>query len=277
MDPVDTIIFSKDRACQLDALLRSIHDHAESRLEGGRWLVIYTCSDDSFSRAYDRLRETDCARGFEFLDQRAEKRSFKEIVMATMEQDLARDAWRMFLVDDDVIKTDWPEGGPMELLGRDAELACVSLRMCPRFDYSYTLDKPLARPRFDRQRRWKWRKAAGDWGYPMSLDGHVFRAPELFELARGLEFANPNSFEAALARKPLSHRPRMVCYDEAILVNLPLNLVQSQWRNRHAEHGPDAATLNQAYLEGRRIDLAPIYALRDNRAPHHEMAIGFEE
>ena len=40
--------------------------------------------------------------------------------------------------------------------------------------------------------------------------------------------------------------------------------------------GQDAATLNRAYLEGRRIDLAPIFALADTRAPHHEMEIRFE-
>ena len=58
---------------------------------------------------------------------------------------------------------------------RDPEIACLSLRMCPRMDYSYALDTITGIPPFEDGTTWRWPEAEGDWGYPMSLDGHVFR------------------------------------------------------------------------------------------------------
>ena len=162
----------------------------------------------------------------------------------------------------------------MGVLARDRKVACVSLRMCRRYDYCYTMDIPTPPPRLDRHRRWKWRKSKGDWGYPMSLDGHVFRYADVLPILRQIDFRTPNTLENELARNPLVHRPRMVCYEEAVVINLPVNIVQADWANRAGEtHGADTARMNREYLAGRRVDLAPIYALRANRSCHHEMPI----
>ena len=51
---------------------------------------------------------------------------------------------------------------------------------------------------------WHWMGMEGDWGYPMSLDGHIFRTAEIAPLLEHLDYRNPNVLEAALARRPLT-------------------------------------------------------------------------
>src|SRR5438093_12235405 len=111
----------------------------------------------------------------------------------------------------------------------------------------------------------------GDWGYPMSLDGHVFRTAEIRPLLERLDYVNPNALEAALAAAPLPH-PKVTCFDVARIVNVPDNRVQDTARNRHAGGSP--ALLAGGFLAGRRLDLEPFDGLR---APsvHHEMPLRF--
>ena len=182
--------------------------------------------------------------------------------------------WCMFLVDDMIFKTLWSvDGGkPMRYLKANPNVLCLSLRMCPRYDYCYAenrIVKPPARALFG---RWNWCKASGDWGYPMSLDGHVFRHGDIFPLVQQIEFRNPNTFEIALNSNRIKARPLMTCYAELVVVNLPVNRVQNDYNNRAGEEcGVTVEELNALFLAGKRVNLAPIYALKDNRGCHHEL------
>jgi len=77
----------------------------------------------------------------------------------------------------------------------------------------------------------------------MSLDAHIFRTPQLASLVLSLEFSNPNSFEGALAIHCSDPKNgcagRMSSHEDAVVVNLPVNLVQTHWTsNRHMDDGP---------------------------------------
>lgn len=63
----------------------------------------------------------------------------------------------------------------------------------------------------------------------------------------------------------------MTCYAE---LNLPVNGVQNEHDNRAGEeHGVSAEELNKSFLSGKRVNLAPIYALTNNRGCHHELPL----
>jgi hypothetical protein len=50
--------------------------------------------------------------------------------------------------------------------------------------------------------------------------------------------------------------------------------VQNEFRNRAAEkYGVSAEELNASFLAGKRVSLAPIYALKENRGCHHELPL----
>lgn len=134
--------------------------------------------------------------------------------------------------------------------------------MHPGITHCYPTRQNTPPPPLDSEGTWAWRGALGDWGYPMSLDAHVFRTAELAKMAIALEFANPNLFEvtapaspSALPVWPIPKSPplaptltrgsssqtalailcsgegagcasRMSSYAEAVVINLPVNLVQ---------------------------------------------------
>lgn len=274
MEQVNTIIFSKDRAAQLDALLRSIAEKVERWRERGQCTVIYTASTPEFARGYEIVRAAH-PQGVEFINETGGP-GFKPLVERAMARQRAANNARlcMFLVDDIIFKSAWSADGgkPLARLLGDPRVLCLSLRMCHRYDFCYAKNKPQKVPFWSRFGRWKWIGARGDWGYPMSVDGHIFRYEDMLPLVERLDFRHPNSFEAALAGNAIKTRPLMTCYREAVIVNLPVNRVQDDFKNRAGEqHGISAEDLNRLFLEGKRVDLAPVYALNDNRGCHHEM------
>jgi hypothetical protein len=139
-------------------------------------------------------------------------------------------------------------------------------------DYSYPADLHSGPPNFEDGTVWRWRGLDGDWGYPMSLDGHVFRTAELRPLIESIEFKNPNTLEQALALSPLPS-PKLVCLPEAVVANIPANRVQTMNENRHT--GGTTERLNSMFLSGARLDLEPLAGLRSN-APHTPVALRWE-
>jgi len=278
MDLLNVIIFSKDRAAQLDALLRSIRERVEGWEKRSIWSVIFASSTPEFADGYEIVRGEHRSGALEFIDETSRRDGFRSIVIETMQrQHQANGApWCMFLVDDLVFKTPWPlDGGkPMQRLRADPRVLCVSLRMCPRYDYCYPLNRRMKPPVMTLFGRWSWRNASGDWGYPMSLDGHIFRYNDIFPLVQQIEFKNPNTFENKLSQNCIATRPLMTCYSESVVVNLPVNRVQNEYGNRAGEkYGVSADQLNASFLAGKRVSLAPIYSLKENRSCHHELPL----
>ncbi len=278
MDSVNVIIFSKDRATQLDALLRSIRERVEGWEKRSLWSVVFASSTPEFAKGYDIVCAEHRSGALEFIDERSHSGGFKSIVLETMQRQHQVNGapWCMFLVDDMVFKTTWSlDGGkPMRRLKEDPRVLCLSLRMCPRYDYCYAENRPVKPPFMALFGRWNWCKAGGDWGFPMSVDGHVFRYDDIFPLVQQIEFKSPNTFERGLKRNRIKARPLMTCYAESVVVNLPVNRVQNEYDNRAGEeHGVSAEELNTSFLSGKRVNLAPIYALTNNRGCHHELPL----
>ena len=263
---LDVVIFSKDRACQLDLLLNSI----ERRVADWReWniQVLYTFSTPAFGTAYDEVWAAH--PGFRYVCERDRREGFRELTLALV----GERPYVTFLVDDDVFKEDFSVDMPeFRTFASDPSIMCLSLRMCPRMDYAYTLDRHTAIPPFEQGTVWDWNGGDGDWGYPMSIDGHIFRSAELVPLMAELEFRDPNTFEDVLSRHPLPH-PRVICFEESKLINLPVNRVQDTAPNRHG--GVAAQWLNDEFLAGRRLALRMVEGVR-NPSPHHELPLLWE-
>ena len=117
----------------------------------------------------------------------------------------------------------------------------------------------------------KWHGEQGDYGYPMSLDGHFFRTNEIIALSKALTYNNPNSYEAILARYPLN-RLKMICFEDSIIVNNPVNKVQNYNNNVHGN--VTAEFLNEKFLDGYVIDFEDFKGVK-NFACHQEIEINF--
>jgi FkbM family methyltransferase len=257
------IAFSKDRPAQLELLLRSMARFAPDTDVA----VVYTASDELYDRGYAIVR--DDYPSVRWADER-EDGGFKA---ATLKFAHAAGPRLAFLVDDIVFTHPLELGAPgLRALDEDPAVLCCSLRLDSNKTYCYALDRTTPVPLDAGSTTWEWRGQDGDWGYPMSADGHVFRSEQIVPLLERLDYHNPNALEEQLSLNPID-LPRMTCVNPSRLVNVPDNRVQDTAPNRHA--GNDPRELAEAFGAGRRLDLAPFDGLVTD-AVHHEMPLALE-
>ncbi len=175
-----------------------------------------------------------------------------------------------FFVDDQVFVREWDE--------REA-VAGLSLRLGVHLSKCYPTASiqslPSFRVRSDGRLEWAWREGDGDWGYPLSIDGHVFEARELRAFVGAVECRSPNTLEAALqAFRGRFNDRRGICYREAKVVNVPWNLVQEDWRNRHGHVKADE--LLGKWQSGFQIATSALRGVV-NESCHQEFPLMLEE
>lgn len=280
--PIALIIFSKDRACQLDLLIRTIRKQLHLPL--GNINIIYYATSHKYERGYERLK------GKKILPATwRRQKKFKTDLIHCLRECEKQTPLVMLLVDDIVFFKSVHEIAPIRALLDDERIISVSTRQAREYT-------PYRLPEFEASRDyllWSWQNAdPGTWGYPMSVDGNIFRSHDLVSFIEEVYFKAPNSLEAKLANnaaraagrwKPQRFASRVVslfrsvdplykkrtcsvAYLEAKIFNNPLNRVQTEGSTWHGDI--DAEKLNEAYLTGRIINDCPFYETAP-QAPHH--------
>jgi hypothetical protein len=238
---INTIIFSKDRATQLDALLRSLIRFAPQLLPA---TVLFLATEDRYREAYRILIAEHPSKVF-FLQQGS---SFRDDLLSLILPDTALTT---MLVDDDVFYRSAP------LVPKLQSGQCFSFRLGQNIQRDYVTRKEQV-------------PGSENFRYSYSLDGHVFRTDDLLPLVRCLEFDCPNRLEAYMQR---SGQPLEIFYDQhSSLVGIPHNLVQTAWPQ--VSMGGSAEELNDRFLVGERIDL-DMMDFSDVRATHQDILYSF--
>ena len=276
MQKINIIVFSKDRAAQLDLLLRSFSKYVDGAKDFFI-IVIYKASDKNFDAGYQKIYN---ARYSPFIHLIEEETDFKIHVVHAIDK---YNPHTVFFVDDDVFvrpfKFNYGLSIPIEC---NNKYLCESLRLSPHLDYCYPTDKKMIKPEFDIEfdpvlqelglHNFKWIGASQDFGYPMSLDGHIFRTSDILPLIKKLKYDTPNILEGELARNLIHSRPLMICHEKSIIINNPVNKVQTINNNRHGNIS--IHELNNEFLNGKIIDL-DLFDDYDNFACHEIMPINF--
>lgn len=240
---MNVIIFSKDRSAQLHACLESFYKHVNLR---STVTVIYVASNSTFDEGYKLCQEN--FKGAKFVRE------------VNFKQDLIRvsdsiDRYVMFLVDDIIFTNPISKTDKQIELIDNPNILTVSLRLHLGITRCYATDQDVKVPKLVKGCVWDWTKAEGDWGYPMSVDGNIYRWKTIASKIASLEYNNPNTFEAALNQNVIGLPVNIACYPEgARLINIPANRVQSQFENRFAD-SISAEELNQSYLNNKIVDI----------------------
>lgn len=265
---INIIIFSKDRACQLDLLLNSMKRFFREWREQ-HVSVLYACSGEGYRSGYEKVMRLHPEFHY------ARETAFKEDVVRLF-QDFRR-PFTSFLVDDDMFIDDLTLESPeFRTFASKPRILCLSCRMCPRLDYFYVKNLDVPPPRFKRDRRWRWKGLRGDWGYPMSVSGlHVFRTEDLARPILESGYWNPNTFEGRALMPNPPRRPFMICFEEAKVFCVAVNKVQTVNQNRHSNSYP-VEELNSRFLDGRRLSCANNHRVR-MRSAHGEVAYEWME
>jgi hypothetical protein len=262
--PFNIIVFSKDRAMQLDLFIRSFN-HCVSYAKGYKIDVLYTYSNSKFGDGYNRLIR-NCPENIKFTKETDFKKNLLSLV--------AQDGFTVFFVDDNIFKNpvDFYDG-QMDIFINNKSILCRSLRLSRHLTYCYPAKVPMTPPKFDMNGIFRWRYLAGDYGYPFSVDGHIFRTNDILPLIIDLEYSNPNTLEGAMQKYP-TNRDYMICYNQSIIINNPINRVQTVNDNIHGNIS--AEYLNNCYRNGKRIKLEPFLGI-DNTSCHTVMEIELED
>ena len=259
---VTPMIFSKDRAMQLEACLTSISTFAPYALED--IVVIFRATSPQFAEAYGTLVERHGVR------LRPESDDFRRDVMEALDR---ANEHVVFHTDDDVFFAA-PPAAPSLPPG----FAAFSLRLGLNTTYCYPTGSRQDLPsRLDRGDvfAWDWTRADGDFAYPMSLNGHVFSRRLLGRMLARSRFANPNELEIELhVRRHLAPR-WMLAFRQSCVVSIPANIVTSTHVNRAAgTPGLTSEALNSRFLAGQRIDVGAM-DFSSVQAAHQEIPFVF--
>ena len=259
------IVFSKDRACQLHALLESFFEQVTGEVP---LHVLFTATSERHRRAYDEVREKFSAKPVHWIVEK----NFRADLLATLATVATP---RVFFLVDDIVITrpvDFARLAPFAPGQR-----VVSLRLgehITRHHQEPMPPPPLQASRVDGEFvEWDWDAGPLSWAYPLSVDGHFFGADEMRVMAGHVEFSAPNSFEKALQLfRPVFARRRGVCFRQSRLVNLPINMVQTERVNLHGDVQPEF--LLEQWEAGKKIDLTNLRGWT-NQALHQEQPLRF--
>lgn len=237
---INTIISSKNRACQLELLLRSLTMPA---------CVLYTC-DPEFEAGYTKVSkmypETKFVRETHF------KTDLLNLIAAGQD-------YVMFAVDDDVQIRPFSEDAlEFTEFTNNPEIICLSLRLSP--DYRWHGQPELV------DNKWQWQQYARGsshyheylriWGYPMAVGANILRRADVLEtLALAGEIKNPSYLEGALNLKT-PNRPWVKCLNKAVFINNEANQVQKDFFSRTV--GISTQELETRFMQGERLSLTDI-------------------
>lgn len=255
---INIIGFSKNRAAQLDLFIRSFEHYSKEKYD---IKIIYTYSNDEFKKGYDRL--INYYVDIDFIKEQ----DFKNDVLKNI--DLNK-KYTSFFVDDIIFKNDFSiNDNEFKMFENDKSILCLSLRLHPRLTYCYAANVPMIPIN---NTVFEWRNKTGDFNYPMSIDMNIYRTDDILPLLKLLNYTNPNSLEMYLSMNPIN-KPKMICYDNSIIINNPCNKVQTNNPNKHGNI--DAEFLNEKFLNGERI--VNTFKGLENISCHQEMEIKFEK
>ena len=260
------IVFSKDRACQCASLLSSVADHL--RPSPASVTVLYRATTPDFAAGYALAQANACCNNIIWRPEISFETDVRGLVLGLSDSSLV-----MFLVDDDIVFRETELNAVLDSFTQ--EHLFVSLRA----SRSYAADLPPEFTGSDPCLQWRWnfsKRKLVTWNYPFSVDGNIFHAGHLKRMVNEIDFSAPNSFEGNMHARRHAWWVKRIKYAlaprEAVVFNNPLNRVQTEGQTRHA--GVSAQDINRAFLAGKRIDNAKLYAEKPTAA-HCEAGLSY--
>jgi hypothetical protein len=233
---------------QLHLLLESIEKNANNVYNIN---VLYKHSDEKFKEGYEIL--INSFPHINWVEEKDDK--FKEQTLSLMETNFE---FSCFMVDDNVFFGKINEAEITKTIKDYSNIICFSPRQGINTTSCYTMkcDNIILPDReSDNFIFWNWGNRYADAGYPLSLDGHIFRTKDLKKMVKSISFSNPNTLEEGLQIFDNYPRDTMFAYKRSIFVGIPINIVNNTHPNRNGEEFSfSAKDLNEKYLDNQIID-----------------------
>jgi len=261
------IIFSKNRACQLNLLLDSIKKNSNGLFNVTN--VLYTFDNDEFRIGYNILKSRYPTVNF------IKENNFKEDLLILIKKEYETTT---FLVDDAIIYSPIPILPQTVLNTITSDIICFSLRLGKNCSYSHPANTHYSFNNYEEKNsiiRFNWKNQEGDFNYPLSTDGHIYQTNIIKNLIMPLNFNNPNQLESSLQFKLNNIPTYMVCFKKSTVVSVPVNIVNKSFNNRNGLYFyfPEK-DLNIRYNSGEIININSLDFFHIN-GPHKEIEYKF--
>lgn len=275
------IIFSYNRALQLEALLFSIEkywNNIDYHID-----IIYNFSHDSYQSGYNLLKQkvNDFRGGVSFFKEqkikvpqwtfkeltdiynlkllylcpflRHAKTTFRKQLLQVLKK--SKSDHVMFLTDDSTfIKPVQLQSEDLEWINEDPYHNQLSMRhgieTLGNKNLNYTNERY----------HWDFSKYSSNdhWGYRFSLDAHIYHKEAIRKTLSSISFSNPNTLESSgilhTNKKGLFNKGR--CFKNMSILSFPINIVQTTFQNEALKASPDV--LNEYYLNGYHLEYPQI-------------------
>lgn len=270
----DLVIFSYDRPLQLYAFLESCERYVSGI---NQMHVVCRSSDKVFTEGYDEVQHRFPLCHFHYQSDTPHA-DFK---LLTEQSITATNApYILFAVDDIIIKDDIDLERCASLLETHKAYGFY-FRLGLHLTDCYTLRKPQPLPPLREIEpgvfSWQINQGFGDWGYPNSVDLVLYRKSDVMSMLRLFFYRAPNSLEDQwyLRFAQATGRLRGLCFATTKMINVPLNVVQQEYRaNRHMSSSYDTYALQELFAANKKIDITPLERIF-NKGAHMEYQFTF--
>jgi len=269
--PVDLVVFSKDRPLQLYAHLESVQTYLKNV---NSIQVIYHAANADYAKGYEEVKKDFPHVRYLSQSMHNPKSDFKRLTIEALNQCTSK--YMMFAVDDIIVK-DFCDLKECTNALNHTQAYAFYLRLGLHVTECYSENRSQGLPRtvylYDDVYAWRFATGNGDWGYPHSVDMTIVRTSKIKKQIQKLDFNTPNTLEAVWAWKGNPPMQKFgLCFSASKMVNLPLNIVQSDYKNRNMEYS--ANDLHHHFKQGQKINIVPLQGIK-NRSAHMEYSPTF--
>lgn len=266
------VVFSKDRAMQLDLCLNSLKKLA-FEAEEMKAVILYQTTSYAHQDSYDALSYRYPFATF------VKEKNFKDDLLTILQY--TKEV--MFLVDDNVFVKEFSIGECKKALDANLRTLGFSLRLGRNTRYCYPMQQEQTPPVFysvaPRILMYRWVEAEYDFGYPLELSSSIYRRDDILPIIEYGDYNSPNTLESVMAYNTQyfkEQNPLLLCYEQSVAFCNPINKVQIFNNNRCGQnlaYSPDM--LLKEFEKGGRIKFGNFYNFVPSAA-HEEREIEIE-
>jgi len=261
---INGIIFSQDNAAQLKIFLDSAIKNAKDVFD---LTVLISHTEDCYAEGYSLVINDSLYKDVKFVSQLIiDDIKFKDRVLGLLKTD---HKYSCFFLDDDIIYREVKLADITNQIESDDDVVCFSLRLGENTTKCYTLgaENVILDMEYcgNNCMKWDWTLRYLDFGYPFSMNGHIFRRKDIYKLVRKTTFVNVEELEVGLFDFTESFpRNFMISYKGSALVNAPAGRVQQSIEDdmemayKKSEARVRRKIMNAEFLEGKFATLDSI-------------------
>jgi hypothetical protein len=247
-----TVIFSKDRALQLRAVVESFESCCGDTHMSDIYVLFKTKND------FHKQQYRELADQFDNIIFIPEQDFKKDLLAITASYELT-----FFLVDDNIFTRDFYLSGIIESLDNNPDAAGFSLRLGRNITYNYMQDIKHGLPDFNEISsgllKYNWLTAGSSFDYPLEVSSSVYRNDDIFEHLFIADFSNPNTLETEFSKmkQHFGDRPFLICPETSYTFCAPLNKVQQVYSHNRASGKSEYSVdeLANLFAKGKRINI----------------------